>query len=102
MTIISTFRKTIPKEKQTGRKYRAEWYDTRRWRAERLQHLQQNPLCVHCIENDIITPATILDHIKNIASYKESDREQAFWNANNWQGLCTRCHNKKSAKERTT
>ena len=75
-------------------------YDTQRWRVERKQHLSDNPLCVECIKIDIATPATVLDHIKNVASYPTMERDKAFWDKKNRQGLCKSCHDIKSAKEK--
>lgn len=99
MAIINRFTNARPREPRT-RKYRAEWYDTRRWRNVRKHHLMNNPLCVHCRDKGLITAATVLDHIKNVGSYEEHERETAFWNEDNWQGLCVPCHNRKSQKEK--
>ncbi len=89
------------KPAQEGRAYRAPWYDTTRWRVERIAYIQEHPECELCIqEGRRGIPTTILDHRINIASLPEEKREQMFWDKGNWQGLCTRHHNQKSGRER--
>ena len=60
-------------------------------RFRRLRHsfLVRNPLCVVCGE-----VATVLDHI--VPHRGDLDR---FWSQDNWQGLCVRCHGRKTARE---
>lgn len=99
MTVIRTMTKKKPP--QYGRAYRAPWYDTQRWRVERIEYITENPECELCKqEGRRGIPSTILDHIKNIASLPEDKREQMFWDRSNWQAICTRHHNQKSGKER--
>lgn len=68
-------------------------YDAK-WRKARLRFLRQNPLCVHCLDEDEITPATVVDHIQA----HKGDRE-LFWDEDNWQALCKMHHDIKTAKE---
>jgi len=68
-------------------------YDAR-WRKVRLQYLRENPLCVECLKEGKVTPATVVDHIKPHHGDKE-----LFWDRNNWQALCEYHHNVKTAKE---
>ena len=59
------------------------------------------PLCVHCMEifkhnpKHIVRQAQVVDHITPINQGGEDEPE-------NWQPLCTECHNTKSATERWT
>lgn len=69
-------------------------YGSARWKRTSKQHLERNPLCVHCQAKSKATPATITDHIKPI-----NQGGEAFDSANH-QSLCLKCHQKKSAKER--
>lgn len=71
----------------------SEFYQSQRWRRVRLQFLQQHPLCAECEGRGIVTPATVVDHIKPIN--EGGDR----FNFDNLQGLCAKCHNKKSGRE---
>ncbi|WP_343073149.1 HNH endonuclease signature motif containing protein [Salicibibacter cibarius] len=57
--------------------------------------LRRNPLCVHCEEDGLLTPATEVDHIVPHKGDKE-----LFWDSeNNWQSLCKSCHSIKTNKE---
>ncbi|MGG0794549.1 HNH endonuclease signature motif containing protein [Brevibacillus laterosporus] len=53
-----------------------------------------NPLCVRCKERQKITAATVVDHIT-----PHKGDVVLFWDEKNWQGLCTSCHSRKTAKE---
>lgn len=65
-----------------------------RWRKARMAYLQAHPLCVKCLEEGIPTSATVVDHIiPHRGNYK------LFWDKNNWQSLCKRCHDRKTATE---
>ena len=65
-------------------------YDNR-WRIKRERFLKVNPLCVRCIDKGTLVKATVVDHIKP----HRGDTE-LFWDENNWQALCKRCHDKKT------
>ena len=39
-------------------------YQTKQWKALRLDYLQRNPLCVMCLEDGQITEAKVVDHIE--------------------------------------
>ena len=64
-----------------------------RWRKARLIFLKKYPLCATCQKSGEIVPATVVDHIRP----HEGDY-QLFWDRDNWQSLCRRCHNKKTVK----
>ncbi len=68
-------------------------YDAR-WRRYREMYLRQHPLCVECQKEGRLTPATVVDHIVP----HKGDR-RLFWDPENHQALCKRCHDKKTAKE---
>lgn len=58
-------------------------------------YLRQNPLCVHCEEEGLINPAEVVDHIK-----PHKGDTTLFWDSeNNWQPLCKRHHDIKTATE---
>ena len=67
---------------------------THKWREARLVWLASNPLCVHCQAQGRITTANEVDHI--IPHRGDND---LFWDTNNWQSLCKRCHGRKSSLE---
>ncbi|MDE9470868.1 HNH endonuclease signature motif containing protein [Xenorhabdus bovienii] len=65
-----------------------------RWGRYRLQYLKAHPLCVHCLQQDIYTPATIVDHIIPILG----EADVLFWPESNHQSLCPPCHNRKTVQ----
>lgn len=65
-----------------------------KWQKERKTFLQNNPLCVNCLKNNKYTPATVVDHI-----VPHKGNSNLFWDTQNWQALCQRCHNIKTARE---
>jgi len=80
-------------------------YDTKRgnsaergygakWRKYRITFLSLNPFCVRCLEKNIHTLATVVDHIK-----PHKGNMTLFWDSNNHQGLCKGCHDTKTVKE---
>lgn len=70
------------------RGYGPEW---RKWRDE---FLGNNQLCVHCLKENRITAARVVDHI-----VPHKGDMQLFNDRNNWQALCKSCHNRKTATE---
>jgi len=68
-------------------------YRSRRWQAERLAFLREQPLCVDCEAHGVIRPANVVDHID-----PHRGDEAVFWDTNRWQALCASCHSRKTAK----
>ena len=88
-----------------GEKQRKKDYDRTRessskrgygskWQKARKTYLDKNPICVRCHELGVITQADVVDHI-----IPHKGNQKLFWDKNNWQALCTSCHNRKTAKE---
>jgi 5-methylcytosine-specific restriction enzyme A len=71
-----------PSSEKTG-------YGHRRWRRNRLRHLQRHPLCVLCEQRGLTTAARVVDHIRR----HRGITDPLFWDSTNWQSLCFRCHN---------
>lgn len=87
--------KKIREQKQDERRGTAaqRGYDSK-WRKARTDYLKKHPLCVECMKEGRYTPATVVDHIKPHKCDKK-----LFWDKNNWQPLCKRHHDVKTAKE---
>lgn len=64
------------------------------WRKARATYLHSHPLCVACEQQNRVTPASVVDHIK-----AHKGDQDLFWDTSNWQSLCQSCHNSKTAKE---
>lgn len=65
-------------------------YD-RKWREARVMYLRRHPLCVLCQAEGKLTPATVVDHV-----IPHRGDMKLFWDKSNWQGLCRKCHDKKT------
>lgn len=68
-------------------------YDSR-WRKARKAFLQAHPLCMECMKEGRYVKATVVDHI-----IPHRGDQKLFWDRNNWQGLCKRCHDRKTRRE---
>lgn len=68
-------------------------YDSR-WRKARARYLKAHPLCVRCLREGKLVKATVVDHI-----VPHRGDKKLFWDENNWQALCKRCHDKKTMTE---
>ena len=62
-----------------------------KWQKASKEYLRVHPLCVKCLEENIITPATVVDHI-----VPHRGDKKLFWDQDNWQPLCKACHDKKT------
>jgi 5-methylcytosine-specific restriction enzyme A len=64
-----------------------------KWRMARREFLRNSPLCVKCHVVGILRSATVVDHI-----IPHKGDQKLFWNQSNWQSMCKRCHDLKTAK----
>jgi len=72
------------------RGYGADW---ERWRARKLN---VDPLCEYCLKEDIVTPATQVDHIVPFRGVYDPKRLE--WG--NLASCCERCHMAKTARDK--
>lgn len=87
-------KKQVEKKNEQQRETAAErGYDSR-WNKARRIFLQHNPVCVICMKEGRLTPSKVVDHI-----IPHKGNKVLFWDKSNWQALCKRCHDKKTAKE---
>lgn len=63
-----------------------------RWQKARKHFLSLNPLCVECLADKYVVAATVVDHIK-----PHKGDYALFWDRKNWQALCKRHHDIKTA-----
>lgn len=64
------------------------------WQKARKYYLLAHPLCRMHEQQGRLEPASVVDHI--IPHQGDKTR---FWDATNWQPLCKRCHDIKTATE---
>lgn len=76
------------RDKQAYKKYKSK-----KWRSFRELYLAEHPLCENFEECHNF--AEHVDHIKRI----ESEDDVLFYDENNLQALCKRCHSRKTAKQ---
>lgn len=69
-------------------------YADPRWVKASKRFLREHPLCADCEELGVVEPATDVDHIK-----PHRGDQVLFWDRENWQALCHRCHSRKTARE---
>lgn len=83
-----------PKRKPSGSDEEIARYNSLAWRTLRDSIIRREPLCRECKRKGLITQATVVDHIERARANPER-----FYDESNLQPLCSRCHNRKSAKE---
>ena len=64
-------------------------YQSKAWRKARRVYLSHHPVCKYCGKL-----AAVVDHILPVR------HGGGFWDSDNWQPLCKRCHDRKSGAER--
>lgn len=67
---------------------------SRAWQKASKAYLTSHPLCVNCVKEGKYTKATVVDHI-----VPHRGDQTLFWDQNNWQALCKKCHDKKTWTE---
>lgn len=65
-----------------------------RWQKARSTFLKRNPLCVMCEAEGKPVPAKVVDHKR-----PHRGDQSLFWDTENWQPLCKRHHDEKTARE---
>ena len=65
-----------------------------KWQQYRIRYLTQHPLCVKCKGLNLITAATVVDHV-----IPHQGDMQRFWDEANHQALCKPCHDVVKAGE---
>ena len=63
-------------------------YDSVRWRKARRMWLAAHPVCAMCARQGRTIAANTVDHIR-----PHDDDYDKFWDMDNWQSLCSTCHN---------
>ncbi len=62
------------------------------WQKASRQFLRANPICRECLKSDRISVSAVTDHI-----VPHRGDLTLFWDRSNWQPLCKRCHDRKTA-----
>lgn len=86
-------RETRPAEPHSNRE-RQDFYHTNRWRVISQGYRKDHPLCEECKKNGLTVPSEVTDHIKPI------NQGGNPYDRDNFQALCSKCHARKSAREK--
>ena len=82
-------RKRENRKSAHGRGYNARWQRESKLFLQRVE----NRLCAECAKAGAVVVAEVVDH-----RIPHRGDMVFFWDVSNWQGLCKRCHNRKSAQ----
>lgn len=67
--------------------------NTARWRELRRWKLSRNPLCEQCAENDKVTPAVEVHHVKPVEDGRSmAEMSSLAYDLHNLRSLCHKCH----------
>lgn len=83
----------VPKRADDRRPSAARRGYGRRWQRESKRFLAAQPLCVACEREGLMRAATVVDH-----RIPHRGNALLFWDRSNWQVLCTKHHNQKTAR----
>ena len=75
---------------------RQRGYDSR-WDKARKTFLASHPWCAFCLEHDVHTKASVVDH-----KTPHKGNQALFWATSKWQSLCQSCHNSAKRTEELT
>ena len=87
-------RETPEQSRQRHAERENNWLGTAAWQKARKAFLSENPLCVACQAKGELVSSTVVDHVK---PHRHEDVD-LFWDQGNWQALCKRCHDRKTAR----
>ena len=76
----------------------AKKYKSKRWQKLRHQKLLLNPLCERCDKKNIKQAAYFVHHKEHITD-KNYMYDNIFFNINNLESLCKKCHNQEHFSE---
>ena len=68
-------------------------YGTYRWRKTSLRYRASRPLCERCLRFGLITDSKLVDHKVELSDGGDP------WDEDNFEALCSACHNRKTANE---
>ena len=76
-------------------KDKATIYNSREWKALRIQKLRANPLCERCEQEGFVRSAHCVHHIVPIETAKTMEEmKRLAYNPANLMSLCDECHHK--------
>nr|DAF86652.1 MAG TPA: HNH endonuclease [Myoviridae sp. ctXho31] len=70
----------------------AKKYKSKKWQKLRKQKLILDPFCERCLKKNIYS-ATYFIHHKEYVTDKNYEDDEIFFNIDNLESLCKKCHN---------
>lgn len=70
----------------------AKKYKSKRWQKLRHQKIILNPFCERCLKKGIYVPTFFVHHKEYITDLNYED-DNVFFNIDNTESLCKKCHN---------
>ncbi len=77
----------------------AKKYKSKKWQKLRKKKLILDPLCERCLKKNIYS-ATYFIHHKEYITDKNYEDDDIFFNIDNLESLCKKCHNEEHFKEK--
>lgn len=77
----------------------AKKYKSKKWQKLRKQKLILDPFCERCLKKNIYS-ATYFIHHKEYVTDKNYKDDEIFFNIDNLESLCKKCHNEEHFKEK--
>jgi len=93
MSKTPRYRTTLHKKNQKRDSAHKRGYDAN-WRKASKSFLRAYPMCERHLDRDQWVPASVVDHV-----IPHKGDYELFWDEENWQSLCKRCHDHKTATE---
>lgn len=73
----------------------AKKYKSKKWQKLRKQKLLLQPFCERCLKKGIYNSAYIIHHKKYVTD-KNYEDDNIFFNIDNLESLCKKCHNRRT------
>ncbi len=70
----------------------ARKYKSKRWQKLRADKIILNPFCERCLKKNIYNSTYIVHH-KEYITLKNYEEDNVFFNIDNLESLCKKCHN---------
>lgn len=76
-----------------------KFYKSKHWERTSRNYRYKQPICERCLTLGIVTPADVVDHVKERKDLSD-DEQHLLYDESNLMSLCHACHNRKTAQER--